>query len=50
MAKYRVKFNQGRKRKIVTGVFYSKSKANRIAKIINKRKEKSNARVSKIIK
>lgn len=46
--KYRVRFNQGGRRKTVTGVFYSKSKAKRIARIINKRKGKQNARISKV--
>jgi len=48
MVKYRVKFNQSGKRKIVSGVFFAKSKAERIAMIINKRRGKQNARVSLI--
>jgi hypothetical protein len=50
MQKYRVRFNQEGRRKIVTGAFTSLSKAKKVAKIINKRNESANARVSKIIK
>ena len=50
MAKYRVKFNEGGRRKIVMGSFTTRAKAKNIARIINKRKQNANARVSRIVK
>lgn len=49
MVIYRVSFNQNGRRKIVIGTFSSKKKAENVARIINKRNKKANARVSKII-
>ena len=48
MAKFRVKCSDNGKRRIVAGVFSKKRLAQSVAKTINRRKDKSNARVSKI--